>query len=193
MKNAGAIAGLNILRIINEPTAAAITYKIPERSDRETRLPALDLGGGTFDVSILLQEDGVFEVLSNTSDRHLGGEDFSSRLLDHLLTSFEAKHPGRALKEEVRKDAKAMGTLRKAVDLAKRALSKEMSTKVEIAGFYGGEDLSESVTRIDFEQMSADLLERIAPPIERALEDANLKKEDIDEVLFVFLLIIACQ
>jgi Hsp70 protein len=182
MKDAGALAGLNVLRIINEPTAAAIAYKVPERGDRETRLLVLDLGGGTFDVTVLAQEDGVFEVLSNTSDRHLGGEDFNNRLLDHLLPTFEAKHPVRVREVEIQKDAKAMGELRKAVEIAKRALSNEMSTTVEIKGVHGGEDLREVITRVEFEELNADLFERIKKPIEQAIEEAGLRTEDIDEV-----------
>jgi molecular chaperone DnaK (HSP70) len=131
----------------------------------------------------MAQEDGIFEVLSTSSDRHLGGQDFSSRLLDHLLSMFEAKPPGKVVKAEVQKDARAMGALRKAVEVAKKALSTEMSTQVEIERFHGGEDLRQVVTRVEFEELNADLFERITRPIGRALEDAKLKQEDIDEVL----------
>jgi endoplasmic reticulum chaperone BiP len=191
MKDAAAIAGLNILRIINEPTAAAVAYKIPERDDnRETKFLVFDVGGGTLVASILAQEDGVLEVLSDASDQHLGGEDFSTRLLEHLVSKFEAKHPGVVHKGDVRKNAKAMGTLRKEVEIAKRALSTETSTRVEIKGFRGGKDLKEVVTRAEFEEMNADLFERMKKPIKHAIQHAMLKKEDIDEVL-VFLLIVS--
>jgi endoplasmic reticulum chaperone BiP len=185
MKDTCAVSGFNILRIVNEPTAAAIAYKVPERGDRETILLGLDLGGGTLDFAVLTQEDGIFEVLSNSSDRHVrvGGQDFSSRFLGHLLSTFEAKHPREFVKGEVQKDAGAISALRKAVEVAKRALSTEMSTQVETERFHGGEDLREVVTRLEFEGLNGDLLERMTTLIKSVLEGANLKMEDIDEVL----------
>ncbi|KAH6914199.1 heat shock protein [Coprinopsis sp. MPI-PUGE-AT-0042] len=184
-KDAGTIAGLNVVRVINEPTAAAIAYGIKGKDEGETKFLVYDLGGGTFDVSILAMEDQVFEVLSTAGDTHLGGEDFDNRVMDHLVSTYEAKHSGTVRKGEVKKDARAMGKLKKAAENAKRVLSTQMSTKIEIDSFYGGKDLVEVLTRAKFEELNADLFKKTMKPVERAMEDAGLKKGDIDEIVLV--------
>merc|ERR1711998_822092 len=137
-KDAGRIAGLNVLRIINEPTAAAIAYGLDKKGDGEKNVLIFDLGGGTFDVSLLTISDGVFEVKATAGDTHLGGEDFDQRLMDHLISVFAKKHPG----ADVRSDKRAIQRLRKSCEIAKRALSSQTSTNIEIEALYQGEDLS---------------------------------------------------
>ncbi|KAH6896280.1 heat shock protein [Coprinopsis sp. MPI-PUGE-AT-0042] len=184
-KDAGAIAGLEILRVVNEPTAAAIAYGIQEKDEGETKFLVFDLGGGTLDVSVLAVEDGVFEILSTAGDTQLGGEDFDNRVVDHLVSMYEAKHPGDVQGGEVKKNARAMNQLKKAVEDAKKLLSTEMSTKVEIDSFYGGEDLVEVLTRAKFEELNADLFKKTMKPIEQAMKEAGVEKGDIDEIILV--------
>lgn len=167
------------MRVINEPTAAAIAYGL-NKDGPETKVLVYDLGGGTFDVSILGIEDKVFEVLSTSGDTHLGGEDFDNRVIDWVVKTYEKKYG--VDEGAVAKNQRAMGKLKKAVENAKRGLSAQQSVKIEIEGFEGGRDLSEVLTRAKFEELNVDLFRRTMKPIEQALKDAGLKGEDIDEV-----------
>ena len=178
-KDAGTIAGLQVLRIINEPTAAALAYGIDEKSksEGEKHVIVYDLGGGTFDVSLLSIDDGVFEVLATSGDTHLGGEDFDQRVIKHLVSVYKVK-TGR----DVSDDARAMSKLKRAVEGAKRTLSNQMSTRVEIDGFEGGNDFSEILTRAKFEELNMDLFRKTMKPVERVLKDAGIKKEDVTDV-----------
>ncbi|KAJ2988030.1 ATPase with role in protein import into the ER, partial [Globomyces sp. JEL0801] len=177
-EDAGTIAGLKIARIINEPTAAAIAYGLDKQ--KELNILVFDLGGGTFDVSVLTIEDGVFEVLSTNGDTHLGGEDFDNRIIDHFVKLFKKK-----TKKDATKDAKAMGKLKREAEKAKRALSNQMSVRIEIESFLDGEDFSETLTRAKFEELNMDLFKKTIRPVERALKDAKLDKSKIDEIVLV--------
>ncbi|PKK74043.1 heat shock protein 70 [Rhizophagus irregularis] len=181
-KDAGVIAGLNVLRIVNEPTAAAIAYGL-DKSDGERQILVYDLGGGTFDVSLLSIDDGVFEVLATAGDTHLGGEDFDNRVIDHFVKLYKKKN-----KIDVTQDLKAMGKLKREVEKVKRTLSSQMSTRVEIESFYDGKDFSETLTRAKFEELNNDLFRKTLKPVEQVLKDANIDKKDVhDIVLFVLL------
>jgi len=177
-EDAGTIAGLKIARIINEPTAAAMAYGLNKK--KELNILVFDLGGGTFDVSVLTIEDGVFEVLSTNGDTHLGGEDFDNRIIDHFAKLYKKKHG-----KDATKDAKAMGKLKREAEKAKRALSNQMSVRVEIESFHDGNDFSETFTRAKFEELNMDLFKKTIRPVERALKDAKLDKSKIDEIVLV--------
>merc|ERR1712156_1253704 len=151
-KDAGTIAGLNIMRIINEPTAAAIAYGLDKDKEGEKNVLVFDLGGGTFDVSLLTIDSGVFEVLSTNGDTHLGGEDFDQRVMDHFMKLYKKKYG-----KDIRKDNRAVQNLRREVEKAKRALSATHSARIEIESFYDGEDFSETLTRAKFEELNNDL------------------------------------
>ncbi|BGP23311.1 hypothetical protein Rt10032_c02g0942 [Rhodotorula toruloides] len=179
-KDAGTIAGLNVLRVVNEPTAAAIAYGL-DKTGGERNIIVYDLGGGTFDVSLLSIDDGVFEVLATAGDTHLGGEDFDNRVMDHLVKQWKRKHDG----QDVTKDLRAMGKLKREVEKAKRTLSSQMSTKIEIESFFQGEDLSETLTRAKFEELNLDLFRKTMKPVEQVLKDANFKKEQVDDIVLV--------
>eukprot|EP01098_Paradermamoeba_levis_P009027 TRINITY_DN3737_c0_g1_i1.p1 TRINITY_DN3737_c0_g1~~TRINITY_DN3737_c0_g1_i1.p1 ORF type:complete len:388 (-),score=170.36 TRINITY_DN3737_c0_g1_i1:5-1126(-) len=178
-KNAGTIAGLKVLRVINEPTAAALAYGL-DRNDKEKNILVFDLGGGTFDVSVLTIDSGVFEVLATNGDTHLGGEDFDHRLLTHCVEVFQKKTG-----KDPRKDNRALSKLKREVERAKRVLSSELSVKIEVENFYDGEEFSETLSRAKFEELNLDLFKKTIKPVEKVLEDASLKKEDIDEVILV--------
>ena len=175
-KDAGTIAGLNVLRILNEPTAAALAYGLNKIKD-EKRVLVFDLGGGTFDVSLLSIEDDVFEVLATAGDTHLGGEDFDHRVVGYLANSHKTK-TGR----DITGDKKAMSKLKREVERAKRTLSSQMSAKIEIEGFDRGEDFSHLLTRAKFEELTLDLFKKTMKPVEQVLRDARVNKEDVDEV-----------
>jgi heat shock protein 5 len=175
-KDAGTIAGLNVLRIINEPTAAAIAYGLNKKGG-ESQIIVYDLGGGTFDVSLLSIDDGVFEVLATAGDTHLGGEDFDNRVIDYLVKSYKKKTG-----TDVSQNLRAMGKLKREVEKAKRTLSSQPSTRIEIESFEDGNDFSETLTRAKFEELNMDLFRKTMKPVEQVLKDANVKKEDIDEV-----------
>ncbi len=181
-KNAGEIAGLKVLRIINEPTAAALAYGLDKKSN-ETIL-VFDLGGGTFDVSILEVGDGVFEVKSTSGDTHLGGDDFDQRIVDYLADEFKKEHG-----IDLRQDRQALQRLKEAAERAKIELSSVTTTTVNLpfitADASGPKHLDMTLTRAKFEDLCADLFERLKGPIFRALEDAGLKASDIDEVVLV--------
>ncbi|GAO46967.1 hypothetical protein G7K_1184-t1 [Saitoella complicata NRRL Y-17804] len=178
-KDAGTIAGLNVLRVVNEPTAAAIAYGLDKKGG-ERQIIVYDLGGGTFDVSLLSIEDGVFEVLATAGDTHLGGEDFDNRVIDHFVKIYNKKND-----VDVRKDLKAMGKLKREVEKAKRTLSSQMSVRIEIEAFHDGEDFSETLTRAKFEELNMDLFKKTMRPVEQVLKDAGVKKSEIDDIVLV--------
>ncbi|XP_010475731.1 PREDICTED: probable mediator of RNA polymerase II transcription subunit 37b isoform X1 [Camelina sativa] len=178
-KDAGAIAGLNVVRIINEPTGAAIAYGL-DKKDGESNILVYDLGGGTFDVSILTIDNGVFEVLSTSGDTHLGGEDFDHRVMDYFIKLVKKKY-----NKDISKDHKALGKLRRECELAKRALSNQHQVRVEIESLFDGVDFSEPLTKARFEELNMDLFKKTLEPVKKALEDAKLKKSQIDEIVLV--------
>ncbi|AET41545.1 Hsp70 family ATPase KAR2 Ecym_8263 [Eremothecium cymbalariae DBVPG len=178
-KDAGIIAGLNILRIVNEPTAAAIAYGL-DKSEDERQIIVYDLGGGTFDVSLLSIENGVFEVLATAGDTHLGGEDFDYKLVRHFVKLFKKKHG-----IDVTDNEKAMAKLKREAEKAKRALSSQMSTRIEIDSFVDGIDFSETLTRAKFEELNLDLFKKTLKPVEKVLQDADLPKERVHDIVLV--------
>ncbi|KAJ5928977.1 Heat shock protein 70 family [Penicillium verhagenii] len=178
-KDAGVIAGLNVLRVVNEPTAAAIAYGLDKTGD-ERQVIVYDLGGGTFDVSLLSIDQGVFEVLATAGDTHLGGEDFDHRVMDHFVKLYNKKN-----NVDVTKDLKAMGKLKREVEKAKRTLSSQMSTRIEIEAFFDGEDFSETLTRAKFEELNMDLFKKTLKPVEQVLKDAKVKKSEVDDIVLV--------
>lgn len=179
-KDAGVIAGLNVLRIVNEPTAAAIAYGLDKTKESERQIIVYDLGGGTFDVSLLSIEQGVFEVLATAGDTHLGGEDFDQRIINHFAKNFNKKHS-----VDVTKDAKAMGKLKREAEKAKRSLSSQMSTRIEIEAFFDGKDFSETLTRAKFEELNIDLFKKTLKPVEQVLKDAKVSKSEVDDIVLV--------
>jgi heat shock protein 5 len=178
-KDAGTIAGLNVLRVVNEPTAAAIAYGL-DKKGKESQIIVYDLGGGTFDVSLLSIEDGVFEVLATAGDTHLGGEDFDQRVIDHFVKLYNKKND-----VDIRKDLKTMGKLKREVERAKRTLSSQMSTRIEIEAFHDGKDFSETLTRAKFEELNMDLFKKTLKPVEQVIKDAKVKKTDIDDIVLI--------
>ena len=180
-KDAGVIAGLTVLRVVNEPTAAAIAYGLDKIADKKERqIVVYDLGGGTFDVSLLSVDEGVFEVLATAGDTHLGGEDFDQRVMDHFVKIYNKKND-----VDIRKDLKTMGKLKREVEKAKRTLSSQMSTRIEIEAFHQGNDFSETLTRAKFEEINNDLFKKTLKPVEQVLKDAKVKKGDIDDIVLV--------
>ncbi|KAL7060531.1 hypothetical protein AAHC03_010007 [Spirometra sp. Aus1] len=179
-KDAGTISGLNVLRIINEPTAAAIAYGLDKKVGAERNVLIFDLGGGTFDVSILSIEDGIFEVKSTAGDTHLGGEDFDSRLVNHFAAEFKRKY-----KKDVLENKRAVRRLRTACERAKRTLSSSAQANVEIDSLLEGIDFYTAITRARFEELCGDLFRSTQEPVEKALRDAKLDKSSIHEVVLV--------
>jgi heat shock protein 5 len=179
-KDAGLISGLEVLRIINEPTAAAIAYGMDKKSG-EKNIIVFDLGGGTFDVSLLTIDNGVFEVVATAGDTHLGGEDFDQRVTDHFVKIFKKKNNG----IDIRKDPRAFQKLRNEVEKAKRDLSSIHQVKVSIEGIMDGVDFSESLTRARFEELCADLFKKTLVPVQQVLDDSSMKKSEIDEIVLV--------
>lgn len=178
-KDAGVIAGLNVMRIINEPTAAAIAYGLDKR-EGERNILVFDLGGGTFDVSVLTIDNGVFEVMATNGDTHLGGEDFDQRVMEYFIKIFKKKTG-----KDVRTSNRAVQKLRREVEKAKRTLSSQHQAKIEIESFFEGDDFSEVLTRAKFEELNMDLFRSTMKPVQRVLEDADLKKTDIHEIVLV--------
>ncbi|KAF5957585.1 hypothetical protein HYC85_004810 [Camellia sinensis] len=178
-KDAGTIAGLNVARIINEPTAAAIAYGLDKKGG-EKNILVYDLGGGTFDVSILTIDNGVFEVLSTSGDTHLGGEDFDHRVMDYFIKLIKKKY-----NKDISKDNKALGKLRRECERAKRALSSQHQVRVDMESLVDGIDFSEPLTRARFEELNMDLFKKTMGPVKKALEDAGLKKSDVNEIVLV--------
>ena len=178
-KDAGTIAGLNVLRVVNEPTAAALAYGLDKKGG-ERQIIVYDLGGGTFDVSLLSIDDGVFEVLATAGDTHLGGEDFDQRIITHLAKQYNKKN-----NVDITKDLKTMGKLKREVEKAKRTLSSQMSTRIEIEAFHDGNDFSETLTRAKFEEINMDLFKKTLKPVEQVLKDGKVKKSEIDDIVLV--------
>ncbi|UZP45967.1 hypothetical protein NXS19_013779 [Fusarium pseudograminearum] len=178
-KDAGIIAGLNVLRIVNEPTAAAIAYGL-DKNDGERQIIVYDLGGGTFDVSLLSIDDGIFEVLATAGDTHLGGEDFDQRVINYFAKQYNQKN-----NVDITKDLKAMGKLKREAEKAKRTLSSQKSTRIEIEAFHAGKDFSETLTQAKFEELNIDLFKKTMKPVEQVLKDAKLKKSEIDDIVCV--------
>ncbi|KRZ85231.1 Heat shock 70 kDa protein C [Trichinella sp. T8] len=178
-KDAGTIAGLNVVRIINEPTAAAIAYGL-DKKEGEKNILVYDLGGGTFDVTLLTIDNGVFEVLSTNGDTHLGGEDFDQRVMEYFMKLYKKKTG-----KDIRKDNRAVQKLRREVEKGKRVLSTQHQTKIEIESFFDGEDFSETLTRAKFEELNMDLFRSTLSPVKQVLDDAGLKKDDVHEVVLV--------
>jgi len=177
-KDAGTIAGLNVARIINEPTAAAIAYGLDKKGEKN--ILVFDLGGGTFDVSILTIDNGVFEVISTNGDTHLGGEDFDQRMMEYFIKLIKRKHS-----KDVSNEKKAVQKLRREAERAKRSLSNQHQVRVEIESLYDGIDFSEPLTRARFEELNNDLFLKTMGPVKKAMEDAGLKKSQIDEIVLV--------
>jgi heat shock protein 5 len=178
-KDAGTISGLNVVRILNEPTAAAIAYGLDKKTG-ERNILVFDLGGGTFDVSILTIDNGVFEVVSTNGDTHLGGEDFDQRVMDHFIKLIKKKH-----NKDISKDKRAIQKIKREVEKAKRALSSTHEAKIEIESLYEGLDFSEVLTRARFEELNSDLFKNTLGPVQTALDDSGLKKNQIDEIVLV--------
>ncbi|KAM3864345.1 heat shock 70 kDa protein 1 [Diretmus argenteus] len=179
-KDAGVIAGLNVLRIINEPTAAAIAYGLDKSKSGERNVLIFDLGGGTFDVSILTIEDGIFEVKATAGDTHLGGEDFDNRMVNHFVEEFKRKH-----KKDISGNKRALRRLRTACERAKRTLSSSSQASIEIDSLFEGVDFYTSITRARFEEMCSDLFRGTLEPVEKSLRDAKMDKAQIHDVVLV--------
>ncbi|PRD21882.1 UNVERIFIED_CONTAM: Heat shock protein cognate 4 [Trichonephila clavipes] len=179
-KDAGTIAGLNVLRIINEPTAAAIAYGLDKKGSGERNVLIFDLGGGTFDVSILTIEDGIFEVKSTAGDTHLGGEDFDNRMVNHFVQEFKRKH-----KKDLTTNKRALRRLRTACERAKRTLSSSTQASIEIDSLFEGVDFYSTITRARFEELNADLFRSTLEPVEKALRDAKMDKAQVHDIVLV--------
>jgi heat shock protein 1/8 len=179
-KDAGTIAGLNVLRIINEPTAAAIAYGLDKKSAAEKNILIFDLGGGTFDVSLLTIEDGIFEVKATNGHTHLGGEDFDNMLVDFCSADFKKKSG-----IDISKNDRAKRRLRTAVEKAKRILSSAHQAPIECETLAEGEDYASNMTRAKFEELCVDLFRKCMPPVENVLKDSGLSKSQIHEVVLV--------
>eukprot|EP00997_Jenningsia_sp_PLL12_P001635 NODE_126_length_2434_cov_125.098532_g109_i0.p1 GENE.NODE_126_length_2434_cov_125.098532_g109_i0~~NODE_126_length_2434_cov_125.098532_g109_i0.p1 ORF type:complete len:610 (+),score=160.78 NODE_126_length_2434_cov_125.098532_g109_i0:49-1878(+) len=177
-KDAGTIAGLNVVRIINEPTAAAIAYGLNKVGEKN--ILVFDLGGGTFDVSLLTIDDGFFEVVATNGDTHLGGEDFDNRMMSHFLKILQRKY-----KTDISKDKKAIARLKKQSEIAKRHLSSQPEARVEVDNIAEGVDFSEKITRAKFEELCMDLFKGTLEPVRAVLNDGKLKKSDIHEIILV--------
>ncbi|KAG5227816.1 heat shock protein [Salix suchowensis] len=183
-KDAGAISGLNVLRIINEPTAAAIAYGLDKKTSRrgEQNVLIFDLGGGTFDVSLLTIEEGIFEVKATAGDTHLGGEDFDNRLVNHFVGEFRRKH-----KKDISANPRALRRLRTACERAKRTLSSTTQTTIEIDSLYEGIDFYATITRARFEELNMDLFRKCMEPVEKCLRDSKIDKSQVHEVVLQLL------
>merc|ERR1712047_55652 len=181
-KDAGVISGLNVLRIINEPTAAAIAYGLDKKKGqgKESNVLIFDLGGGTFDVSILSIDDGIFEVKATAGDTHLGGEDFDNRLVDHFIKEFQRKH-----KKDISQNKRAIRRLRTACERAKRTLSASAQANIEIDSLFEGDDFYTSITRARFEELCSDLFKGTLEPVEKAMRDAKMDKSSINDIVLV--------
>jgi len=179
-KDAGTIAGLNVMRIINEPTAAAIAYGLDKKGKGERNVLIFDLGGGTFDVSVLTIDDGIFEVKSTAGDTHLGGEDFDNRMVNHFVEEFKRKH-----KKDITSNKRALRRLRTSCERAKRTLSSSTQASIEIDSLYEGIDFYSSITRARFEELCADLFRSTLEPVEKAMRDAKLDKSAIHDLVLV--------
>jgi heat shock protein 5 len=178
-KDAGTIAGLQVEQVLNEPTAAALAYGLGKKGP-ESNVLVYDLGGGTFDVSLLNLDDGVFDVLATSGDTHLGGEDFDQRVMQYFIKMIQKKGG-----PDISSDNRALQKLRKEVERVKRALSSQQQARVDIDDLVNGFDFSETLTRARFEELNHDLLKKTLGPVKRVLEDAGLSKDDVDEIVLV--------
>ena len=179
-KDAGQIAGLNVLRIINEPTAAAIAYGL-DKDDKERNVLIFDLGGGTFDVSLLTIDSGIFEVLATAGNTHLGGEDFDNLLVQHFATEFKRKNKGL----DLTKNKKSMRRLKTACERAKRSLSSGSSATIELDSLFEGTDFFTSITRAKFESICLSLFKKVIDPVQKVLADSKISKSNVDEIVLV--------
>jgi L1 cell adhesion molecule like protein len=179
-KDAGTISGMEVLRIINEPTAAAIAYGLDKTEEAEKNILIFDLGGGTFDVTLLTIDGGIFEVKSTAGDTHLGGEDFDNRMVNHFVEEFKRKN-----KKDVTSNQRSLRRLRTACERAKRALSSAAQTSIEIDSLFEGIDFYTSITRARFEELCADQFRSCMRPVEQVLSDAKMDKRSIHEVVLV--------
>ena len=180
-KDAGAIAGLNVLRVINEPTAAAIAYGLDKKTDGEKTILIFDMGGGTHDVTLLILDDGVFEVKSTAGCTRLGGEDIDNRLTDYVISEFQKKNKESKLRENPR----AMRRIKTACEKAKRILSSSTTTNIEVDSLIDGIDLNLQLTRAKFEELCADIFRSALDPVDRVLTDAKVSKGQVDEIVLV--------
>merc|ERR1740138_1858134 len=178
-KDAGLIAGLNVMRIINEPTAAAIAYGLDKKGEESTIL-VFDLGGGTFDVTLLTLDDGVFEVIATNGDTHLGGEDFDQCVMEYFMRMFKKKTG-----LDMGKDKRAIQKLRREVEKGKRALSTSHQVRVEVEALHEGQDLSETLTRARFEELCNDLFRKTLGPVDKVMQDGDMRKNQVDELVLV--------
>ena len=179
-KDAGVIAGLNVLRIINEPTAAAIAFGLNEKSDKERHVLIFDLGGGTFDVSLLDIDGGMFEVKATAGDTHLGGEDFDSRMVNYFADRFQKK-----FKCDLRQSPRALRTLRTACERAKRTLSTATTASIICDSLYEGHDFMDNISRAMFENLNDELFRSTMNPVAQVLKDANMSKSDVTDIVLV--------
>lgn len=179
-KDAGAIAGLNVLRMINEPTAAAIAYGLDNKTDEEKNILIYDLGGGTFDVTLLTIEDGVFEVKATAGDTRLGGEDFDTRLVQHFTMDFKRKH-----KKDITENKRAVRRLRTACENLKKTLSSATQASIELDSLFDGIDYSANLSRARFEELCGDLFRKTFDPVEQVIKDSKISKSNIDEIVLV--------
>merc|ERR1711871_1238173 len=178
-KDAGTISGMTVRRIINEPTAAAIAYGLDKKGG-EKNILVFDLGGGTFDVTLLTIDNGVFEVLSTNGDTHLGGEDFDQRVMAYFIKMMK-KRDG----TDIQADKRALQKLRREVERVKRTLSTQHQARLEIEGLIDGQDFSETLTRARFEELNVDLFKKTLGPVQKVLEDADMSKSEVDEIVLV--------
>ena len=179
-KDAGSIAGLNVLRIINEPTAAAMAYGLNTGSNQERNVLIYDFGGGTFDVSLLNIDDGVFEVIATSGDCHLGGEDIDNRLVQHFLNEFKRKH-----RKDMSMNARSVKRLKVACERLKRTLSSSTQAQIELESLYDGVDFFSSMTRARFEEINSDIFRKTLDPVEKVMRDSKKSKSEIDDIVLV--------
>ena len=178
-KDAGQIAGLNVLRIINEPTAAAIAYGL-DKKDKEQNILIFDLGGGTFDVSILSIDEGIFEVKATAGDTHLGGEDFDNLLVNHFSAEFKRKH-----KKDLSENKKSVRRLKTACERAKRTLSSSQTASIELDSLFEGIDFFTNISRAKFESLCMNLFQKCIEPVSKVLKDSKISKGNVDEIVLV--------
>ena len=179
-KDAGRIAGLNVMRLLAEPTSACIAYGLNNKSDKERKVVIFDLGGGTFDVSLLTVEDGIFEVKATSGDTHLGGGDFDNRIVDWAVTEFQKKH-----RIDIRSNAKALARVRLAAERVKKTLSISTQATLEVDSVADGIDMQVVLTRAKFETLCDDLFRKTLGPVEQVLRDSKFSKADVDDVVLV--------
>ena len=179
-KDAGVICGLNVLRIINEPTAAAIAYGLDNKSDKERIVIIYDVGGGTLDVTLLTLDDGIFEVKATSGDTHLGGEDFDANMVQHFADEFKRKN-----KQDITNSKKSMAKLKKECERLKRSLSSATQAHLEIDSLYDGIDFNTTMTRAKFEQLNMALFQKCLKSVEQVLMDSKISKSQIDEIVLV--------